>query len=130
MDGAPGFFRGRTRYAHFFLYGVDSLRNVREAANVVVNAGDFFGIFQQPLHFFTRAAISQFEIVQHRKVALREALVRVLYAFNGRAHFVGVVRHINYGLVAIVSRGRGIPAQGLQQGRRKRRNLLHVFIGG
>ena len=72
---------------------------------------------------------AELQVVQHRVILFREALVGVLDHVHGRPHLVRVVGHVDDGHVGHFGRFLGISAEGLEQGRREARDRAHVVIG-
>ena len=109
---------------------MDRLVDVVQVADVILDAGQILGVLQEALHLGLGATVAELQVVQHRVVLFREALVRVLDHVHGRAHFVRVVGHVGDGHVRHFCSFLGVAAEGLEQGRREGRHGAHVVIGG
>ena len=108
---------------------MDRLVDVVQVVNVILDAGQLFSISQEALHLGLGAAVAELQVVQHRVILFREALVGVLDHVHGRPHLVRVVGHVDNGHVGHFGRFLGISAEGLEQGRREARDRAHVVIG-
>ena len=65
--------------------------HVGKIADVVFNAGQRLGIFQQTLHFSLGAAVSKFQSVQHGIVLLGKSLLGVGDPLHVGAELIGIV---------------------------------------
>lgn len=59
-------------------------------------------VLDEALHLLLGAAIAQLEVIQHRVILFRKALVRVLEVLHRRAEGVGVVAHVDHCRVGIL----------------------------
>ena len=66
-------------------------------------------VVNQTGHLGLCAAVPQLEVVQHRVVVFGETLVCVLDGGHIGAHLVGVVRHLDNGLICVPGRRGGVP---------------------
>ena len=89
----------------------------------------YSGFIDQPGHLGLGAAVPQLQVIQHGVVVLGKTLVGVLDGTDAGAHFVGVVGHLDDGLICHFGGGLGVAAQALQQRGRKAGDLLHIAVG-
>ena len=107
---------------------MDSFDHIRIGVDVVFNAGDGLRIGKQTLHFRFRAAVTEFEVIEHGVVLLGKALIGVLYGRHIGTHLIGVVRHICDGHVSIFHSFFRITAQGGYQACGEARDRLHIVV--
>ena len=109
--------------------------DIRVIFNLIigVSAGRFVQpvcIIEQALHLGLRTAIAKLQVVEHREILLSEAIVGVLDAFNVRAHFVGVIRHIDNRSFCHLSGLYRVTTERICKRRCKACGGLHVLIRG
>ena len=109
---------------------MDGFHHIRIRGDVVLDTGYFLRIGKQSLHFLLRAAVAQFEVVEHRVVLLGKTLIGILNGGHIRAHLIGVVGHIRDCHIRILCGFLGIAAEGLDEACGKARDRLHVLVGG
>ena len=107
---------------------MDGLIDVAQVVDVVLHAGELFRVGQQALHLGFRAAVAQFQVVQHGVILLCEALIGVLDALHRRAHLGRVVRHVLDRGVRREHSLRGVPAVGGLQRSAEAHRLLRVIV--
>ena len=107
---------------------MDGAVDIGEVVDVVLCPRQLLRILQEPLHLLLGATIAQLQVVQHRIVLLRKALVSVLDRLHTGAELVSVVGHVHHGHVCDNGGLGGITLQAVQQGCRETGDLLHVGV--
>ena len=102
----------------------------REVGVLALLLAQLVGVCDQALHLGLRTAVAEFQIVQHRVVLLRKALVGVLHVRHVGTHLVHVVRHVAHRHVGVVSRLGHVSAARRDERSREARGLRHVLVGG
>ena len=129
-NGGFRFLGSCARNVHALLHDMDGFHHIRIRGDVVLDTGYFLRIGKQSLHFLLRAAVAQFEVVEHRVVLLGKTLIGILNGGHIRAHLIGVVGHIRDCHIRILCGFLGIAAEGLDEACGKARDRLHVLVGG
>ena len=107
---------------------MDSLVDITQGVDVVLNAGELRGIRQKSLHLGLRSAITELEVVEHRVVLAGKSHVCRLDHGHVCAHLVRVVAHVLQRLIGCSCCLGRVTVQRLQQGGREARHGLHVFV--
>ena len=108
---------------------MDGFHHICVGGDVVLDTGYLLRIGEQSLHFLLRAAVAQFEVVEHRVVLLGKTLIGILNGGHIRAHLVGVIGHIRDCHIRILCGFFGIAAERLDQACGEARDRLHVLVG-
>ena len=102
----------------------------REVGVLALLLAQLVGVCDQALHLGLRAAVAELQVVQHRVVLLRKALVGVLHVRHVGTHLVHVVRHVAHRHVGVVGRLGHVSAARRDERGREARGLRHVLVGG
>ena len=133
LDGGRRLLGGRAADAEALLHSADGLGHVGERIDGKVvaflhHARQLVRVGDEPLHFRLGAAVAELEVVQHRVIAASKRLIRLLDGLDVGAHLVGVVRHVDDGLIAHLCGLGGVPAKRTDQRGREARDLVHIVV--
>ena len=115
---------------HALLDNVYSRNHVRIGINIVFNARNSLCISKQTFHFFLGAAVTELKVIEHSIVLLCKALIRILYGFNVRTHFIGIVGHIRNSHIRIFGGFLSITAEGRNEACGEAGDGFHVLVCG